>query len=194
MAEAGSAGEDRGPGGFSPEDLARLAQWAAENSRSAPARDNTKIFLIVAVCVIGALYVQNLATKSPAPQPNPGPQPLPAVTLADAMAGIAWESFDAATVAALCQHYAALVEFDGKQSQPLIYNTAELGRRFNKMALYMIEGQSLAKKYPMFNEVLSAAVAQRLQPTNVGVEVTPQLRAEAVKMYQEIAEGVSRRL
>ena len=141
-------------------------------------RSRLAVLLLVAAVIAWAL--------SSAPTPPPPPAPPGAVDLTGAVQG-ATAADDAATLAAMAEEIANVIEWDGKQEKPALSTGRSLDALRTRTREFMCRGVSLGDKHPAARTAIASYLDGQLG--NSGTEVTEEQRAKWVSAYREIARS-----
>lgn len=135
--------------------------------------------------VIGLLAFAYWSTQKPTPV-EPKPEPSAAIDLRGVFVGEDGAR-DAATVAALCDELADVIEYDHKTGAPCLTTGVALDAlRVNARRL-RTRGESLGDKYPRLATKVAEYLDQELG--NAGGPVTEEQLVKWVKSYREIAKA-----
>ena len=137
------------------------------------------VLLLVAALIAWAL------SSAPTP-PSPAPAPPAAIDLVGAFQG-ATAADDAATLAAMADEIADIIEWDGRQESPMLKTGRMLDELRTQTREFMCRGESLGEKHPAARTAIGAYLDEQLG--NGGGEVTPEQRAKWVGAYREIARS-----
>ncbi len=137
------------------------------------------ILLLVAAAIA---YAMSPATPGPAPTPTPPA----AIDLVGAFQG-ANAADDAATLAAMADEIASVIEWDGEQESPALKTGRALDELRTRTREFMCRGESLGEKHPAMRQKVSDYLDEQLG--NSGGEVTPEQRAKWVNAYREISRS-----
>lgn len=136
------------------------------------------VLLLVAAVIAWAL--------SSAPTPPQPPAPPGAINLTGAFRG-ATAAEDAATLAAMADEIANVIEWDGTQETPALSSGRALDALRTRTREFMCRGESLGERHPMVRTAVAAYLDEQLG--NAGGDVTPEQRAKWVSAYREIARS-----
>jgi hypothetical protein len=137
------------------------------------------VLLLVAALIAWAL------SSAPTPPP-PAPAPPAAIDLVGAFQG-ATAADDAATLAAMADEIANVIEWDGKQETPALKTGRMLDELRTRTREFMCRGVSLGEKHPAARTAIGAYLDEQLG--NGGGEVSQEQRAKWASAYREIARS-----
>jgi hypothetical protein len=138
----------------------------------------------LALVLLAAAVVAWRMSAPAGPAPTP-PQP-PAIDLAGAFQGES-AADDAATLAAMADEIASVIEWDGKQESPALNTGRMLDQLRTRTREFVCRGESLGEKHPAMRQKVSDYLDEQLG--NSGGEVTPEQRAKWVNAYREISRS-----
>lgn len=138
--------------------------------------------------VFGAIAFVSLLTPS-APTPAPQPGPPSAISLAGKFIG-ATAAEDAATIAALCDELARIIEADGTKEQPRL----KTGIQFDELRVAAREGRtrgvSIGSRQPKARDAIEQFLNRAVGIS--GGPVDAAQRAKWVDAFFEISRAASR--
>lgn len=135
---------------------------------------------IAGLLVALAVY---LSEKGNSPEPEPAPIGL---SLTACFQGED-AARDAATVAAMADEIASVIEWDAKQDQPLMTTGFAIDQMRTKTREMLCRGVSLGEKHPLVCEAVCAFLDQRVG--NNGGVLTDEDRKNWVQAYRDIARA-----
>lgn len=141
-------------------------------------RTKVAIGLLAAAAVAYLVSAQTLAPKPPVAPP--------AIDLSAAFSG-ADAASDAASLAAMTDATADIIEWDGRQAEPLLKTGKSLDELRTRTRQFMCGGVSLGDRHPKVRELVGAYLQTQLGDD--GGEITPEQRAAWVSAYREIARS-----
>jgi hypothetical protein len=100
---------------------------------------------------------------------------------------------DATTVGILCRGFGQVVVLDGQKTSPSITNTNLLQSAWSTYKLAFFLGTDpLKNAYPQFDNAVYARMVSDgiLTATGGNQDLTPQTRAAAIKLYNDIAQAL----
>jgi hypothetical protein len=142
------------------------------------------------VAAAAALVLVALYWSLPAkPAPEPAPQPTPdGLNLRGVFIGPTAPA-DAATLAALCDELADVIEWDGSLDTPRLKS----GMAFDELRIVAREarcrGESIGQRQPHARKAIEEFLVGRLG--TAGGPVTPEQRAKWVAAYRELGRACS---
>jgi hypothetical protein len=131
-----------------------------------------------------AFVIWGTTAKTPVPAP-PAP-PSGALNLVGAFQGVT-AADDAATLAAMADEIASVIEWDGKQESPLLSTGRALDAMRTRTREFMCRGESLGDRHPRMRQIVGDYLMVMLGTS--GNAVTEEQRAEWVKAYREVARA-----
>jgi len=132
---------------------------------------------IIAVVLFGIWYT---APTQPEPAP-PG-----ALDLRGTFQG-ATAAEDAATLAAMADEIANVIEYDGEQEEPLLGTGLALDALRTRTREFVLQGQSLGQRHPAMRNIVAGYLESELGTS--GGAITNEQRAKWVSAYREIARS-----
>lgn len=137
---------------------------------------------IAGLLVALAVY---LSEKDSSPAPGPDPAPIGLSLVACFQGEDA--ARDAATVAAMADEIASVIEWDGKKEQPLMTTGFAIDQMRTRTREMLCRGVSLGEKHPLVCEAVSAFLDQRVG--NSGGVLTGEDRKNWISAYRDIARA-----
>lgn len=135
---------------------------------------------IVLIAAAAALYFFSAPGRSPEPQPRPE------IDLSAAFQGPT-AADDAATVAAMADEVASVIEWDGAQAEPLLTTGRSLDQLRTRTREFLCRGESLGERHPRVRQIVGDYLETKLG--TAGGSITPEQRAAWVSAYREIARS-----
>lgn len=118
--------------------------------------------------------------------PDARPEPSPAIDLTAAFTGPT-AGADAATVAAMSDEIANVIEWDGAQQQPSLATAHAVDVMRTRTREFLCKGESLGERHPRMRQIVGEYLEARLGTG--GGAITPEQRAAWVAAYREIARA-----
>lgn len=118
--------------------------------------------------------------------PDPRPEPSAAIDLTAAFTGPT-AAEDAATVAAMADEIANVIEWDGAQQQPSLSTGHSVDVMRSRTREFLCKGESLGERHPRMRQIVGEFLEARLGTS--GGAITPEQRASWVAAYREIAKA-----
>lgn len=131
--------------------------------------------------LVAAAAIYSATGLTPAPPVAP-----PAIDLTRAFVGPD-AAKDAATLASMSDSLADMIEWDGKQAEPLLKTGKALDELRTRTRQFICEGRSLGEKHPRMCELVGAYLESQLGGDSG--EIKPEQRAAWVNAYREIARS-----
>lgn len=140
-------------------------------------------------------------SPQPGPSPSPGPVPDPIIPQPtgplgqQAAAVFTGTKAEAQTLAALFIQYAEIVRWDAQRPQPKLQTSRDLWKWFGELQKYRGLSESpWGQKFTVLEQLVLTESTRVgvLSPQAGSVPLTPELRAAAASMYQEIGAGLIR--
>lgn len=136
----------------------------------------------IALLVLAAILWASKGRDAPPPAPAPPGE----IDLSGAFQGVT-AADDAATLAAMADEIASVIEWDAAQDSPALKTGRSLDALRTQTREFMCRGQSLGEKHPRARQIISDYLDAQLG--NGGGELTPEQKAKWVKCYREIARS-----
>lgn len=136
--------------------------------------------MVIAAILIGAAVIANMPAAAPTPAP-------PAALDLTACFEGPDAATDAATVAAMADEIANVIEWDGQQDEPLMTTGFAIDRMRTTTRELLCRGESLGSKHPRVCERVCEFLDAEVG--NDGGELTAQQRAAWVIAYREISRA-----
>lgn len=133
--------------------------------------------------LIAAAVVYAATARTPVPPPPVAP---PAIDLSTAFTGPD-AAKDAATLGAMADALADMIEWDGRQEEPLLKTGRSLDELRTRARKFVCDGQSLGERHPKMRELVGDYLDKQLG--GGGGEVTDDQRAAWVNAYREVARS-----
>lgn len=138
----------------------------------------------ISVLLIGiAAALHFFAAPTPVPQPPVAP---PEIDLTAAFQG-EHAAADAAVLASMSEEIANVIEWDGRQPEPVLVNGKSLDQLRTRTREFMLRGQSLGERHPRMREIVGEYLEKKLGTS--GGSVTPEQRAAWAAAYREVARA-----
>lgn len=128
-----------------------------------------------------AIYLATARAPLPAPPVSP-----PAIDLTAAFTGPD-AAKDAATLSSMSDALADMIEWDGRQAEPLLKTGRSLDELRTRTRQFICEGKSLGEKHPKMCELVGGYLDAQLGSS--GGEITPEQRDAWVAAYREVARS-----
>jgi hypothetical protein len=135
---------------------------------------------VLLIALAAAMYFFAAPTRSPDPQPRPE------IDLTSAFQGET-AADDAATIAAMADEVASVIEWDGAQAEPLLTTGRSLDQLRTRTRQFLCRGESLGERHPKVRQIVGDYLETKLG--TAGGSITPEQRAAWVAAYREIARS-----
>lgn len=137
------------------------------------------------VIAVALLLAGLFSMRGSSPQPTPAPEP-DGLNLRGKFIGTT-AAADAATLAALCDELAAVIEWDGMQESPRLRS----GVAFDELRVAAREarcrGESIGHRQPKVRDAIHGYLDQAVG--NAGGPVAPEQRARWIAAYRELGRA-----
>lgn len=131
--------------------------------------------------VAAALWFFTLPAKTP-----PAPTPVGEIDLSAAFSG-EHAADDAALVASLADEVANVIEWDGRQPEPVLTTGKQLDQLRTRTREFLCRGQPLGERHPRMRQIVGEYLESKLGSS--GGSVTAEQRAAWVAAYREVARA-----
>ena len=135
---------------------------------------------VILIAVAAALYFFS------APVRSPDPRPATEIDLSSAFQG-GRASDDAATLAAMSDEVANVIEWDGAQTEPILTTGRSLDQLRTRTREFLCRGESLGERHPKMRQIVGDYLETKLG--TAGGNITPEQRAAWVAAYREVARS-----
>jgi hypothetical protein len=170
-----------------------VAFWPQLQEQAAKLRgllaDTPPRYLLAAAMLAGCLVSYGLESLRSSPQPLPGPpQPPATFSLAGKFIGPT-ASQDAATLGALCDELAAVLEHDSQQPEPRIKTGAAIEDLRLAAREARLRGESIGSRQPKARDAVKAFLDETAGTS--GGPLTPEQRAAWVTAFREVGRAAT---
>jgi hypothetical protein len=125
-------------------------------------------------------------TARPSVAPPAPPSPPLEIDLSSAFQGER-AAEDAATLAVMADEIANVIEWDGRQQEPLLITGRSLDQLRTRTREFLCRGESLGERHPKMRQIVSDFLEAHLGTS--GGDVSPEQRASWVTAYREVARS-----
>lgn len=154
--------------------------------------DKTRLTIFVTglAMLAGSIALDN-RELTPTPQPTPGPQPVVTTFGEGVIRSFDGTKAEAQVLSALSKQFADQLGYDGQRQPPRVTDSRVLGQLWQAAQQWQALGSSpWGGRFPAVASLAAAELQRRgIIDSAKTVAMTPVLRAEAVRFWQELAEA-----